>query len=388
MSRPIRPRVVPPPTRRAPARNARVLIARVLIARARIARAVVATAVAVVAALPLAAPGVATAAPEPAPGPVAQEPTLREAAAASGRVAGVRAQGALLADPAYQVVAGTEFGGVDPGEEAAWDVVNPGLGRHDFSRPDRVASLARAHEQPLHGFPLLRHDRLPAWLSQSGLTDDQLRQAVTDHLHTVTSRYAGQVGRWDVVVNPLTDAGQLRDTPLLRRLGSSYLAESFRAVDAADPNAPLYLAETGAGDVGVKGDALYELAAELVAAGVPLDGVALQLTVAPGEVPAGLARTLQRFADLGLAVAITGLAVPVTLTDGEPTDGALEQQARDYAAVVEHCVAQPACTEVSVGGVTDEPDSWLPPGTRSSDYLFDQDYAPKPAYGAARDAFL
>lgn len=75
-------------------------------------------------------------------------------------------------------------------------------------------------------------------------------------------------------------------------------------------------------------------------AGVPLDGIGFQAHFYLGTVPATIQQNLQRFADLGLDVAITEVDINMR---GPGNATALAQQAKDYHAIVSACVAVERC---------------------------------------------
>ena len=78
----------------------------------------------------------------------------------------------------------------------------------------------------------------------------------------------------------------------------------------------------------------------MVSRGIPIDGVGMQMHVgAPHDDPpvAEFTENMQRFAELGLEVAITEMDMHVCA--GETP----EQQAAKYHDIVAACVAQPAC---------------------------------------------
>jgi endo-1,4-beta-xylanase len=89
---------------------------------------------------------------------------------------------------------------------------------------------------------------------------------------------------------------------------------------------------------------------------------------------------MQRFANLGLDVAVTELDDRIQLPTSSAT---LQQQANDYATVVKDCLAVSRCVGVSQWGV-DDGHSWIPgtfPGYGAAT-LYDANYNPKPAYNA------
>ena len=130
---------------------------------------------------------------------------------------------------------------------------------------------------------------------------------------------------------------------------------------------------------------MYRLVSELVAEGVPIDGVGFQshLAVQYGF-PEGMRQNLQRFADLGLDVAVTELDVRMQL----PADPAkLATQAGYYQRVFEACLAVTRCEGVTVWDYTDKY-SWVPgafPGQGAAT-LYDENLLPKPVYGTVRTA--
>lgn len=80
-----------------------------------------------------------------------------------------------------------------------------------------------------------------------------------------------------------------------------------------------------------------------LADGVPVDAIGFQCHFGLGQVPSTLQANLQRFADLGLDVAITELDINMR---GIPNATSLEQQAKDYWSVVDACVNTGRCVSV------------------------------------------
>jgi endo-1,4-beta-xylanase len=81
------------------------------------------------------------------------------------------------------------------------------------------------------------------------------------------------------------------------------------------------------------------------------------------------------------------VALPLDANGVLKEPGDLARQADIYRFVATACVQQPGCTAFQTWGFTDKY-SWIPNFTKRSKgraLLFDQDYAPKPAYDALRD---
>ena len=161
-------------------------------------------------------------------------------------------------------------------------------------------------------------------------------------------------------------------------MGSGYIADALRTAHAADPNAKLYLNDYNIEGENAKSNAMYSLAQSLLAQGVPLNGIGFESHFILGQVPSDMQANMQRFANLGLDVAVTELDDRITL----PASSAnLQQQATDFATVVKDCLGVSRCVGVTQWAVGDA-DSWVP-GTFSGQgaaTMFDQNYNPKPAF--------
>jgi endo-1,4-beta-xylanase len=109
-----------------------------------------------------------------------------------------------------------------------------------------------------------------------------------------------------------------------------------------------------------------------------IDGVGFQSHFVVGTVPTDLQANLQRFADLGLDVALTELDIraPTPITQA-----VINQHAKDFAYVVAACKAVSRCVGITTWGVTDRY-SWIPGVFKGEDYglLYDDKYATKKAY--------
>jgi endo-1,4-beta-xylanase len=103
-------------------------------------------------------------------------------------------------------------------------------------------------------------------------------------------------------------------------------------------------------------------------------------------VPADFRANLQRFAGLGLDVAVTELDVRMPTP---PDAASLRQQADDYDAVLRACLAVARCRGVTVWGFSDAT-SWVPGAFHGQGAAtpYDAHYRPKPAYDAIAAALL
>jgi endo-1,4-beta-xylanase len=312
-----------------------------------------------------------------APAAHAADTPLRDLAAAKGKAIGTAVTGSKLTGT-YGELAGREFNWLTPGNAMKWGSVEPSRGNFNWTEADQIVDFAEAHDQDVRGHTLVWHSQNPNWLDNGTWTPAQLRQLMTDHIALEVGRYKGRLAAWDVVNEPFNEDGTFRPTLWYNGLGADYIAQALTAARAADPAAKLYINDYNVEGVNAKSTALYNLVKDLKARGVPIDGVGLQAHLILGQVPSTFQQNIQRFADLGLDVAITELDIRMQTP---ATDAKLAQQRTEYEAVFKACVAVSRCTGVTVWGFTDS-DSWIPdvfPGEGAAT-PYDENYRPKPAY--------
>ncbi|WP_405475381.1 endo-1,4-beta-xylanase [Streptomyces sp. NBC_00009] len=291
----------------------------------------------------------------PSPASAAEPLTLHQLADAKGKYFGSATDNGELSDAPYTQILGSQFGPITPGNSMKWDSTERTQGQFSFAGGDQVVNFAQAHGQSVRGHTLVWHNQLPDWVGQ--LPVAQVRPAMENHIANVAGHYRGKVFAWDVVNEPFNEDGSFRTSPFYNAMGKDFIAYALRAARAADPDAKLYINDYNVEGLGAKSDALYALARDLKAAGVPLDGVGLQAHLAiQYGFPNQMQQNMQRFADLGLDVAVTELDVRMQL----PKDTAKEAtQADYYRRVTEACLAVNRCVGITVWDYTDKY-SWIP----------------------------
>ncbi|RDX57112.1 endo-1,4-beta-xylanase C precursor [Lentinus brumalis] len=288
-----------------------------------------------------------------------------------------------LSDSAYVKILSDakEFGQITPGNSMKWDATEPTRGTFTFTNGDVVANLAKANGQLLRGHNCVWHNQLPSWVSNGQFTAADLTSVIQNHCSTVVSHYKGQILRsysWDVVNEPFNDDGTWRSDVFYNTLNSSYVSIALKAARAADPNAKLYINDYNIENSGAKATAMLNLVKQLIADGVPIDGVGFQSHFIVGSVPTSFQTVLEQFAALGLEVAITELDIRMTLPE---TDTLLAQQAKDYESVVKACMNVEKCVGITIWDYTDKY-SWVPStfSGQGAALPWDSDLAIKPAY--------
>ena len=313
------------------------------------------------------------------PAKAATGSTLKAAAEADGRYLGTEVTGNMVNSSTVTSIAATQFDMVTPGNEMKWDTTEPSNGSYDFSPGDQIVKYAQAHGLRVRGHNLVWQNQLPSWVS--GLPSSQVQGAMQAHISTEVSHFKGEVYSWDVVNEPFNGDGSLVADAFYNAMGSGYIADALRTAHTADPNAKLYLNDYGIEGENAKSNAMYSLAQSLLAQGVPLNGIGFESHFIVGQVPSDMQANMQRFANLGLDVAVTELDDRIQLPASSSN---LQQQANDYAAVVKDCLNVSRCVGVSQWGVGDA-DSWVP-GTFSgwgAATMYDSNYQPKPAFSSS-----
>lgn len=297
-----------------------------------------------------------------------------------------------------QQVLGAQFSSVTPENDMKWDAIHPAPDVYDFTSADALVAFAKANKQEIRGHTLLWHSQNPAWVTaaSSAWTCDDARAVLEDHIRTVVGHFKGEIYEWDVaneIFQDTWDAGGVRlrteANPFLRACADdpeALIGDAFRWAHEADPDAALFLNDYNAEGINEKTDAYYALAQRLLADGVPLDGFGAQghLSLLYGF-DTSLQANFERFAALGLKVAITEADVRIPLLAGEtgPTAAQVAEQAARYDAMLEACLNVPACSSYTVWGFPDA-NSWVPgvfPGEGWAT-IFEDDFTPKPAFDA------
>jgi endo-1,4-beta-xylanase len=301
--------------------------------------------------------------------PATAASTLRDAAAAKGRVFGAAVAQGHLGESAYAATLDREFNEATPENEMKWDATEPSRGSFRFGPADQIVSHAQSHGMVIRGHTLVWHSQLPGWVS--GVTSgSDLLTVMRNHISGVAGHFRGKISYWDVVNEAFDDngAGARRSTIFQQRIGNSYIEEAFRAARSADPGAKLCYNDYNTDGMNAKSTGVFNMVRDFKARGVPIDCVGFQAHLGANQVPGDIQANLQRFANLGVDVHITELDIA----------GSGTQQANDFRKVVTACLAVSRCTVMTVWGVTDKY-SWR---SGSTPLLFDGNYNKKPAYSS------
>ena len=324
------------------------------------------------------------------PEPPNEPASLRQLAELKGLSVGTAVQVSALKDDAYAGLLVQEFNMVVPEIAMSFKSTRPERDRFDFSQGDLLVAFAEEHGMAVRGQVLVWDHQVPDWLLQGDFSRDEWLEILKEHIQTTVSHYRGKVVAWDVVNEAIDDDGLLRDTLWMRNIGPEYIALAFRWAREADPDVLLFYNDHLGEGLNRKSQAIYALASGLLQAGVPIDGIGMQMhTWLEGPPTADeLAANMQRLGGLGLQVQITEMDVRTQYHAISETEK-LALQAEMYRRVIETCLAASNCTAFLTWGLTDRY-SWIPGFTGNPDMplLFDLGGRPKPAYEAVRQALM
>jgi endo-1,4-beta-xylanase len=322
--------------------------------------------------------------------------SLRALAAATGLRIGTAVDPFDLDTANYTQVAADQFSVVTPENEMKWQVVEPTQGTYDWSGGDRLVAFAQAHGQLVRGHTLLWHNQLPDWLTTgvaNGTIDNtELLALLHKHVTDEVTHFKGKIWQWDVANEFFTDSNPSGINPndfWISHLGVGVIADAFRWAHAADPHALLFYNDyniAGEDGTNAKSDAVYAFVQQLLAQGVPINGVGDQghLDTQFGF-PTMMQSDFQRYASLDLKVAITEADVRTFVNNAAeqvPTDHlATFAQPYEFSNMLQACLAVRACISFTVWGYGDA-DSWIPGFFIGEGYatLYDVNLSPKPVY--------
>jgi endo-1,4-beta-xylanase len=317
---------------------------------------------------------------------------------------GVAINPAGIDRPDYAKIAREQFSSITPENEMKWETVEPTRGTYNWAPAERLMAFAKANRQSVRGHTLVWHNQNPTWLTQGvadgTISDTELRALLRKHIIDEVTHFKGRVWQWDVAneffanawdPNPLP-SGVNGDNFWVQHLGEGIIADMFRWAHRADPKALLFYNDfniAGQDGTNAKADAVYAFVKKLLRDRVPIHGVGEQghLDTQYGFSGELFQADLQRYADLGVKVAVTEADVRTFVNNAEeqvPTNPLAQfAQPFEFSQMLQACLAIRDCLSFTVWGV-DDADSWVPGvfAGEGAATLYDVNLQPKPAYTA------
>jgi GH35 family endo-1,4-beta-xylanase len=280
-----------------------------------------------------------------------------------------------LIDTLFSQVLATQFKSLSPENELKWTQLNPYPGRYNWDTLDRLVAFADKNGMIVKGHGLISSCCNPDYLVN---TTDPVKFLGTmeAHFNATMHRYSDKMDRWDVVTEALkTMGGGLNVNLFYNVLGPDYIADAFHLARAAVPHAKLFINENLIEVLPGKRQELLDLVTKLVADGVPIDGVALQMHITEyALVPGVITEMVNSYKNLGLEVSIAEM-------DVHTLNNTLETEI--YSSVMNEAL-HAGITDISFWGFTDKHLYTWVPGARP--LMFDECYNPKSEFYATHAA--
>ncbi|MCC3763455.1 endo-1,4-beta-xylanase [Glycomyces sp. TRM65418] len=264
-------------------------------------------------------------------------PSLKDVLADDFRI-GAAVDPRDLADPSAQLLS-KHFNQITAENHMKPDAIQPTEGEFTFDAADELVDYAEANGMEVYGHTFLWHTgQVPEWWFQYpegharageplGSSDED-RQIMLDrleaHIGALAEHYGDRIWAWDVVNEVISDNNaqvhrQSRWFEIFE--GPEYVSHAFRiareqfdAVGATDVK--LFINDYGTENPG-KRDNLYDLVAQMLADGVPVDGVGHQTHINLNTSIDQVEQSIDKFAELGVLQAVTELDVAI----GAPAEG-------------------------------------------------------------------
>jgi endo-1,4-beta-xylanase len=316
---------------------------------------------------------------------------LRTLAAAQGRsIGGVTGTAFTQSGgngPMLRATLVREFSMVWSGNYLKFNWLRPTPTTYDFFWADSMVAFASKNDMVVRGHTLVWHSQLSTWVTDGNYSAAQADSIMKDHITTVMTRYKGKIGIWDVVNEAMGDDASIRTSSYwYQKLGAGYMDRAFQLAHAADPSAKLFYNDYSIEGMNVKSDAVYAMLKDMIARGVPVNGIGFQGHFVVGQLPtqASMLANFARFAALGLTIQVTELDDRIPLPASATN---LAQQATDFTTVFTVCLQTPACNAVELSNTFDA-ETWILttfPGFGSPGIL-DETFQRKPSFTAVSKA--
>ncbi|GAB3647554.1 hypothetical protein GCM10028833_11540 [Glycomyces tarimensis] len=219
------------------------------------------------------------------------------------------------------------------------DAIQPTEGEFTWGEADQLVEYAEAGDMRIWGHTFLWHTgQTPEWWFQypeghpnagepvgNSEEDRQLmRERLAAHIGAIADRYGERIWAWDVVNEVISDnnAEVYRQSRWFEIFdGPSYIADAFTIAreqfdEAGAADVQLFINDYGTENPG-KRDNLYGLVEDMLADGVPVDGVGHQTHINLNTSLDQIEDSLVKFDQLGVLQAITELDVVI----GAPVEG-------------------------------------------------------------------
>lgn len=281
-------------------------------------------------------------------------------------------------------------------------------GNYTFEAGDKLVNFAEKNNLLIRGHTLVWYNQTDDWFYEdedgNTLSKELLFQRMKTYIKDVLTHYKGKIYAWDVVNEAVSDLDDkfYRDNIKWFEIGGpEYIEVAFRYAREADPDVKLFYNDYDLINP-KKRDKVYKMIKELLAKGVPIDGIGMQGHWTLEDVnKENLSKSIDLFSSLGLEVQITELDISVYPYYHNMDRSTLPKEIKPYTEALALKLAakykevfevfrdkKDKISNVTFWGVADN-NTWLSDyvvrGRTDYPLLFDKDYKAKKAFYTIMD---
>jgi endo-1,4-beta-xylanase len=291
----------------------------------------------------------------------------------------------LFRDTRYRDLVIAEFNSITAENSMKPSMIHPSKEVYNFNETDLLIDFCKKHNKRLHGHTLVWYKDNPKWMEKFQGTKSEWELLLKNHIQTIITHCKSVVRSWDVVNEAFNDDGSLRQNIWLKHIGESYIEQSFRYAEEADPSAVLFYNDFDLESKPEKSEAVLKYLKKLRAKGVKIDGIGMQMHInvnAPYITDINLAAIkaesygfLIHYSELDISTVKTGKFLTSRKHLMDLQGSRMKEIVRGYRNL-----KNTNRFGITVWGLSDE-DSWLyHKNDHDKPLLFDNRYRVKPAY--------
>ena len=289
-------------------------------------------------------------------------------------------------NPVYQSIANKQFNSFTAENIFKARYLHPEENTYYWAEADALTDVCLKNNKRMHGHTLIWHQDVPQWIINFDGSKTEWEQLFKNHIQTIVKHFKGKVSAWDVVNEAFNEDGTLRNSIWLQHLGETYIEKAFRYAHEADSEALLFYNDYNLEFNVNKRKSVLTYLNNLRHKGIKIDGVGLQMHVsisfpAPSQIADAFTDVFRN--DYKVHVSEMDISVNFFSQDINPDKSLFEKQADYLGKIILHYKQLPKKYRygITFWGLGDK-DSWIPSYFGREDYplLYDNDYAPKPAY--------
>lgn len=265
-----------------------------------------------------------------------------------------------------------------------WSEIEPKRGQFDFSVADRQVANTIVRGMLLRAENMACSISMADWFTNGTFSKDEAVAILQNHIRTVMGRYKGKIDQYAITTEPY--APHRPNDQFYKKIGIEYIDIAYQTAREADPKAILIHEDAqNHTSKGRNTQQTRDIVARLASKGL-VDGVGVEMHIDAAN-PPDQADVIQTLKSYGVPVYVSSMDVDMNDVRGSQEER-LAVQATIYKSMLEAALATGICKSFDVWGISDKnsfPVRVLGHPNAAPTMYFD-DFTPKPAYFAVRDA--